>query len=326
MQKSKIKLALVCTTGGHFEQMTNLSEFYNRFDHFWITNKNKQTESQLAEEKKYYINSGHFKKPWTYLYQLPGVIKAVSEEKPTHFLSTGSGRTALVPFLAAKFLGKKFIHIDTFSIVHGYSKFGKFLLSLNHPIFSQWEDDKDEKVTYIGPIFKSFDHTAAKSSTGHIFITLGTRREPFTRLIKAVERLVKQGSIRDRVIVQAGHTRYQSEHLEIFDFCSPDEIDTLIGSAKFIVTQESAGIGTKCLKLNTPFLVMPRDYKYRELPAKSDMNEDLHLKLEEMGYTKVVTNELELENAIGQLDDIKTGFEFDNKLAITTLNRIIEGN
>ena len=41
---SKIKIALVCTTGGHFEQMTNLSDFYNRYDHFWITNENKQTK------------------------------------------------------------------------------------------------------------------------------------------------------------------------------------------------------------------------------------------------------------------------------------------
>jgi hypothetical protein len=69
---------------------------------------------------------------------------------------------------------------------------------------------------------------------------------------------------------------------------------------------------------------MPRDYEYDELPAKSDMNEDLHLKLEQMGYTKVVNNFSELQNAIRQINNIKTGFDFDNKVAIATLTRMIE--
>ena len=320
---NKPKLCLVCTTGGHFEQMTNLSEFYSRFDHFWITNRNRQTESQLAGETVYYINSAHYKKPWGYLQQLPCVAKAISEQKPTHFISTGSGRTALIPFLAAKITGKNFSHIDTFSRVYGYSKFGTFLLKLGHPVLSQWEDGQNERVTYIGPIFKTYERKAPKPKLGHIFVTVGTRSEPFTRLIQSVEDLVRKGVIQNRVIVQAGHTSYRSDHLEIFDFCSQDEIDSLIDGADFVITQESAGIGNKCLKLETPFLVMPREYRYRELPSKSDMNEDLHWKLQNLGYTKVVTNRLELESAIRQLNDIKTGFVFDNSRAVRTLLRIM---
>jgi len=323
MNPAHIKLALVCTGGGHFEQMANLSEFYNQFNHFWITNKSKQTESELAGEKKYYINLGHFSRPWTYLYQLPCVIRAFAMEKPTHLLSTGSGMTALVPYLFAKILNRKFIYIDTFSRVYGYTKFGNFLLKVGHPILSQWEDQDNEKVTYIGPIFKKTDGLKKKSGLNYIFVTLGTRREPFTRLIQAVEGLVKNGSVTEKVFVQAGNTRYESEHLTLFDFCTPNEIDEYIENSRFVITQESAGIGTKCLKSNTPFLVMPRDYKYGELVAKSDMNEDLHLKLEELGYTKVVKNTAELEHAINEIDKLRTGFAFDNHVAIDTLNLII---
>jgi len=320
-----VKLALVCTRGGHFEQMTNLADFYNRFDHFWITNKNKQTESELAGERKYYINPGHFTKPWTYLFQLPGVIRAFVVEKPTHLLSTGSGMTAFVPYLLAKVLNKQFVHIDTFSRVFGYSKFGNFMLKVGHPILSQWEDPDNEKVTYIGPIFKKTDDIEKKTGSDFIFVTLGTRDEPFTRLIQAVEELVKNGFITEKVIVQAGNTRYASEHMHLFDFCTPAEIDDYILNARFVVTQESAGIGTKCLKFKTPFVVMPRDYQYGELVAKSDMNEDLHLKLEELGYTRVVHNTDELEAAVKEIDKLKTGFVFDNRLAIETLERMITG-
>lgn len=324
MRSSSIKLCLVCTAGGHFEQMTNLVDFYQQFDHFWITNKNKQTESQLANEKKYYIDAGHFKQPLSYLRQVPGLVRAIAREKPTHFLSTGSGRTTFLPFLFAKLAGRPFLHIDTFSIVNGYSKFGSFALMAGHSILTQWEKPC-KKAIYIGPIFKNATEPAPKKSgDGHVFVTVGTRTEPFTRLLKAVDSLVENGLITEKVIVQAGQSVHPSERMDVFDFCTPDEIDDYIANARYVITQESAGIGTKCLKLKTPFLVMPRDYQYGELPAKSDMREDLHLKLEEMGYTKVVHDASELKSAIQRLEEIRTGFVFDNRRAIEKLNEIIK--
>jgi UDP-N-acetylglucosamine transferase subunit ALG13 len=317
-------IALVCTKGGHFEQMTNLSDFYDNYDHFWITNRNKQTESQLKQERVYYIDMAHFKKPWTYLYQFTPVLKIFSREKPTHVLSTGSGRTALIPYLLSRLLKIKFIHIDTFSRVNGYSKFGTFLLKTNHKIYTQWEDSRNENAIYIGPIFKSREDCNKCGNSKYVFVTVGTRDEPFTRLIKAVEDLARKGIIKEKVIIQAGHTKYSSEEVEIFDFCVPEKIDELILNARYVITQESAGIGTQCLKYRTKFIVMPRDYQYEELPTKSDMKEDLHYRLEELGYTKVVRTTNELEQAILNIDSIKIGFDFDNSLAISKLHKAME--
>ena len=71
---------------------------------------------------------------------------------------------------------------------------------------------------------------------------------------------------------------------------------------------------------------MPRDYAYGELPTKSDMKEDLQYKLEELGYTKVVNNIEQLEEAINAINDIKTGYNFDNNLAIIKLNNIVKNS
>jgi UDP-N-acetylglucosamine transferase subunit ALG13 len=251
-------------------------------------------------------------------------LKAFARERPTHLLSTGSGRTALIPFLLATLWGVRFIYIDTFSRVNGYSKFGTFLVKIGHPILSQWEDPGNEKVCYIGPIFKKVNDVDKNTDKNFVFVTVGTRVEPFTRLIAAVDKLARKGTISEKVIVQAGHTRYASDHIEIFDFCTPDQIDELIINARYVITQESAGIGTKCLKSKTPFIVMPREYSKGELPALSDEKEDLHIRLAQMGYTAVVRNTDELERAITQIDQIKTGFEFDNTLAVSTLNSLME--
>jgi UDP-N-acetylglucosamine transferase subunit ALG13 len=320
----KVNIALACSSGGHFEQMTNLSDLYSRYDHFWITNRSKQTESQLKSERRYYIASAHFKEPWIYLSQLGPVLKAFVREKPTHLLSTGSGRTVLIPFLLSRLLKVKVIHVDTFSRVHGHSKFGTFLLKAKNKIYTQWEDPQNDNAIYIGPILKQEDGCGQDQDSKHVFVTVGTREEPFTRLIKEVEGLVKKGKIEEKVIIQAGHTKYRSDVVEIFDFCPPEGIKELILNARYVVTQESAGIGTLCLRYKKRFIVMPRDYKYGELFTKSDMNEDLHYKLEEMGYTRVVTNTEELENAVENVETLKIGFNFNNRLAISTLEKALE--
>jgi UDP-N-acetylglucosamine transferase subunit ALG13 len=322
--RKKINIALVCTRGGHFEQMTNLSGLYDCYNHFWITNRSKQTESELRKERAYFIEMGHFKKPWTYLYHIAPVLKIFAREKPTHVISTGSGRTALIPFLLARLLKIRFIHIDTFSRVHGHSKFGAFLLKTRNKIYTQWGDPQNQNAIYIGPIFKQQENHYGHHNTKHVFVTIGTRNEPFTRLIQGVEDLIKRGIIKEKVIIQAGYTKHRPHCAEVFDFCVPEMIDGLILNARYVITQESAGIGTQCLKYKTKFIVMPRDYQYGELPTKSDMKEDLHYKLEELGYTKVVRNADELEKAILDLENLKVGFNFDNSLAIQTLRNIIE--
>ena len=320
----KINIALVCTKGGHFEQMTNLSDFYDRYNHFWITNRNKQTETQLKNERTFYIETAHFTRPWTYLSQITPVLKIFAREKPTHVLSTGSGRTALLPFLLSRLLGLKFIFIDTFSRVHGHSKFATFLLKTGNKIYTQWETSKNEKAIYIGPIFKGQERCNKRHDSEYIFVTVGTRDEPYTRLLKGVDDLVKKGAIKGKVVIQAGHTKFNSDAVKTFDFCKPEQVDEFILNAKYVITQESAGIGTQCLRHGTRFIVMPRDYQYGELPTRSDMKEDLHYRLEELGYTKVVTNTDELETAIQNINNLKTGFKFDNSLAIQTLENMVE--
>ncbi|OGW37721.1 MAG: hypothetical protein A2Y97_13385 [Nitrospirae bacterium RBG_13_39_12] len=304
--------------------MTNLSDFYDHYDHFWITNRNEQTESHLKKERAYFVDQAHFKKPWTYLYHVAPVLRIFCSEKPTHVLSTGSGRTALIPFLVAAVLKVKFIYIDTFSRVHGHSKFGTFLLKTRNKIYSQWEDPENANALYIGPIFKHDENCNKNGESKYIFVTLGTRIEPFKRLLEGVEDLKKKGSIKEKVIAQVGYTEYKSDYVEVFDFCMPEKINELILNAKYVITQESAGIGTQCLKYKTKFVVMPRDYQYGELPTESDMKEDLHYKLEELGYTKVVRNIEELEKVIEAIENLKVGFNFDNSLAIQTLKKIIE--
>jgi UDP-N-acetylglucosamine transferase subunit ALG13 len=324
MKENKIKLALIATSGGHFEQLCNLDNFYNEYDHFWITNKNRQTVIELTNERVYFIKPAHFSKPWTYLPHIPFFLTVFYKEKPTHIISTGSGRTGFIAFYFAKIFKIKFIYIDTFSRVKNLSLFARFLIRSGQKIYTQWEHNPKDNTEFIGPIFNSVisDHKRT-NITDYIFVTLGTRSEQFSRLLKIIEELKIKGMITNYIKVQAGFTKYKSDLMEIFDFCSQKEIDELIFNSAFIITQESAGIVTKCLKMDKKFIVMPRDYSYGELPSKSDMEEDLQYKLEDMGYTKVVNNSEQMALAIKNINNMKLGFNFNNCLAIKKLKELI---
>ena len=217
------------------------------------------------------------------------------------------------------------IYIETYSRVNHLTLNAKLVRMFGDSVYTQWQSEI-KNTTYLGPVFRS-SNSGSMIKTGensHIFVSLGTRREPFVRLVKSVEQLVMNGTIKQNVIVQAGCTKYSSTHLKIFDFCPAEEIEELIKNATYIITQESAGIVNKCLKYGKPFLVMPRDYSFQELPSKHDMQEDLQYKLEELGFTKVVTNMEELTLGIQNIDKLKTGFEFNNNEVVNKLNTIVK--
>ena len=60
-----------------------------------------------------------------------------------------------------------------------------------------------------------------------ILVTLGTQKQPFTRLLDMVEKI----STKEKIIVQAGHTKYESKKMEIFDFVDYETMDKLIDEA-----------------------------------------------------------------------------------------------
>ena len=50
-----------------------------------------------------------------------------------------------------------------------------------------------------------------------ILVTLGTQDKTFVRLLDEIDKLINKGIIKDKVIVQAGFTKYSSDNMEIFD-------------------------------------------------------------------------------------------------------------
>ena len=97
-----------------------------------------------------------------------------------------------------------------------------------------------------------------------IFVTLGTQDKSFKRLLDNINKEIENGTIKDKVIVQAGHTKYNSKNMEIFDLLDKENFDKYIKDCDLLITHGGVGSIITGLKNNKKVIACPRLAKYDE--------------------------------------------------------------
>lgn len=97
-----------------------------------------------------------------------------------------------------------------------------------------------------------------------ILVVLGTQDKTFPRLVQSVDEALEKGEIKDKVVVQAGQTKYESKNMEIFDFLPAPEFEKLMDEADIIITHGGAGSILSAIQKNKKIIAAPRLAKYKE--------------------------------------------------------------
>lgn len=97
-----------------------------------------------------------------------------------------------------------------------------------------------------------------------IFVTLGTQDKTFKRLLIDIDKAVDKYKIKDKIIVQAGFTKYQSKNMCIFDLLDKDDFDKYIKECDLLITHGGVGSIITGLKNNKKVIASPRLFKYNE--------------------------------------------------------------
>lgn len=158
-----------------------------------------------------------------------------------------------------------------------------------------------------------------------ILVTLGTQDKEFTRLLKEIDRLIDKKVITDKVIVQAGYTKYESKNMEVFDYVPTDELDKYIDKADYIITHAGVGSVFGALNKNKKIIAVPRLSKYKE----HSNDHQLQL-LEEFGKENLLIPVIEmdeLEDAIKKIDKFKPNkYSSNNKNMVKLVSNYIDSN
>ena len=115
-----------------------------------------------------------------------------------------------------------------------------------------------------------------------ILVTLGTQDKTFERLLKAIDQAIEKGEIKDKVIVQAGNTKYESKNMEIFDFLSPEELNKLINKCDLLITHGGTGSILAGIKKGKKVVAAARLKKYKE--HVNDHQKQIIKEFEKEGY------------------------------------------
>lgn len=97
-----------------------------------------------------------------------------------------------------------------------------------------------------------------------IFVTVGTHEQPFNRLIKEVDRLVADGKIKEKVVIQTGFSTYIPEHCEWHKMMSFNEMNQYVESAHMVITHGGPASFIEVLQKGKIPIVVPRMEKYGE--------------------------------------------------------------
>lgn len=97
-----------------------------------------------------------------------------------------------------------------------------------------------------------------------IFITLGSQKFQFDRLLKAVDELVSSGVITEPVFAQSGYSDYQPKHYEFKQFLDRDEFGVQMSKADIVITHGGTGAIIGAVKKGKKVIAVPRLAKYGE--------------------------------------------------------------
>lgn len=97
-----------------------------------------------------------------------------------------------------------------------------------------------------------------------IFITVGSQKFQFNRLLRAVDDFVASVTIKDDVFAQTGYSDYEPQHYEYKQFLNRDEFAEMEGKADIIITHGGTGAIIGAVKKGKKVVAVPRLAKYGE--------------------------------------------------------------
>lgn len=131
-----------------------------------------------------------------------------------------------------------------------------------------------------------------------IFLTVGTHKDPFDRLIKKVDELAGAGAIKDKIVMQIGNSTYEPKNCEFYKFVGSDKFEELYKSADIIICHAGAGSIINALKNKKHLVIVPRLKKFHE--HTDDHQLDLAEAMEKDGKAVCVRDVEQLPEAINK--------------------------
>ena len=154
------KVLFISSTGGHLNELLQLSPLFEKYDYHIITEKDKTNE--YLEDKyegrvsylPYGTRSHLIKYIFVYFYLIIKTIFLYLKIRPKVIVTTGTHTAGPMCYLG-KLFGSKIIYIETFANINKKTATGRLIYPIADLFIVQWEEMLDiyPKAVYGGQIF-----------------------------------------------------------------------------------------------------------------------------------------------------------------------------
>lgn len=97
-----------------------------------------------------------------------------------------------------------------------------------------------------------------------IFVTLGSQKFQFNRLLKEIDKLIDEGKIAETVFAQIGYSDYKPKNYEYKEFLDREEFTKIMKQSDKVITHGGTGAIITAVKNNKKVIAVPRLEKYGE--------------------------------------------------------------
>lgn len=97
-----------------------------------------------------------------------------------------------------------------------------------------------------------------------IFITLGSQKFQFNRLLIAIDRLIENKVITDKIFAQTGYSDYKPRNYEYKKFLDKNNFDKITNMSDIVITHGGTGAIIGAVKKGKKVIAIPRMKKYGE--------------------------------------------------------------
>jgi len=155
-----------------------------------------------------------------------------------------------------------------------------------------------------------------------ILVLLGTQDKPFPRLLDAIQDCIDKKIITSPVVVQAGHTKYESKDMKIFDYLSKDVYEETIKKADLIICHGGVSSIFDGLKNNIPVIAIARLKKYGE--HTNDHQLEIIKKFSDEGYILSLDDFSQLKEVLTKVKTFKfKKYESTTNQVVNLINKFI---
>lgn len=136
-----------------------------------------------------------------------------------------------------------------------------------------------------------------------IFVTLGSQKFQFNRLLIEIDRLIGEGKISEDIFAQIGYSDYKPMNYQYKEFLDRDEFMNIMNKCDKVITHGGTGAIIRAIKSGKKVIAIPRLAKYGEHVDNHQLQ--IVKEFEKMNFIIYIDDEKSLENEIIKLENHK---------------------